>query len=247
MESKLKVKLSEDLNRAVKGGDKVRRSVIRLVISAIGYAKIAKQSSSCCSPAASCCGSTDLAQGISKSIGYTDEELTTVPEGANLGLGCGNPVALASLRNGETVLDLGSGAGFDCFLAANRVGETGKVIGVDIANMAIEDIRKGEGVGVIDPHGDLIQILFYKNNNFLIGNFFIVAGVLIYGKKDIFIEADVKEENVVRNLGTGADETMRASFEEKSLVLVGTRTRLCAECHSRFQNDPQRESYEKLL
>ncbi|NIX57464.1 MAG: arsenite S-adenosylmethyltransferase, partial [candidate division Zixibacteria bacterium] len=82
-----------------------------------GYAKIAKQESSCCVPANSCCGSTDLAQDISKSIGYTEEELKAVPEGANLGLGCGNPVALASLKEGETVLDLGSGAGFDCFLA----------------------------------------------------------------------------------------------------------------------------------
>jgi len=107
-----------------------------------GYAKIAKQSSSCCSPAASCCGSTDLAQGISKSIGYTDEELTTVPEGANLGLGCGNPVALASLIEGETVLDLGSGAGFDCFLAANKVGESGKVIGVDMTSEMLEKARE---------------------------------------------------------------------------------------------------------
>ncbi|GAI18693.1 unnamed protein product, partial [marine sediment metagenome] len=85
----------------------MRQKEIKKVVRE-GYAKIAKQSSSCCAPVNSCCGSTDLAQNISKSIGYTEEELEAVPEGANLGLGCGNPVALASLREGETVLDLGS-------------------------------------------------------------------------------------------------------------------------------------------
>lgn len=72
-----------------------------------GYAKIAKKESSSSTPADSCCGGADLAQDISKRIGYTEEELKVVPEGANLGLGCGNPVALASLREGESVLDLG--------------------------------------------------------------------------------------------------------------------------------------------
>ena len=112
-----------------------------------GYAKIAKQSSSCCAPVNSCCGSTDLAQNISKSIGYTEEELKAVPEGANLGLGCGNPVAMASLREGEIVLDLGSGAGFDCFLVANRVGETGKVIGVDMTPEMLERARENASKG----------------------------------------------------------------------------------------------------
>jgi len=107
-----------------------------------GYAEIAKKESSCCAPADTCCGSTDLAQGISKAIGYSDEELTSVPEGANLGLGCGNPVALASLVEGEIVLDLGSGAGFDCFLAANRVGKRGKVIGVDMTPEMIDKARE---------------------------------------------------------------------------------------------------------
>jgi len=107
-----------------------------------GYAKIAKQDSSCCGPVNSCCGSTDLAQDISKSIGYTEEELKAVPEGANLGLGCGNPVALASLKEGETVLDLGSGAGFDCFLAADRVGKNGRVIGIDMTPEMVEKARE---------------------------------------------------------------------------------------------------------
>jgi SAM-dependent methyltransferase len=103
-----------------------------------GYAKIAVRGGSCCGPASSCCGSADLAKDISSKIGYSEKEIQGVPEGSNLGLGCGNPVALASLREGETVLDLGSGAGFDCFLAANKVGEKGKVIGVDMTPEMVE-------------------------------------------------------------------------------------------------------------
>jgi len=113
------------------------------------YANVAKQAGSCCAPSAtasSCgCGSS---QTTSKAIGYSDEDLTSVPDGANLGLGCGNPVALAFLKEGETVLDLGSGAGFDCFLASKKVGPTGKVIGVDMTpemlDRARENARKGE-------------------------------------------------------------------------------------------------------
>ena len=112
-----------------------------------GYAQIAKKENSCCTPVSSCCGSADLAQTVSKNIGYTDEELGSTPEGANLGLGCGNPVAMASLVEGETVLDLGSGAGFDCFLAANRVGKEGKVIGVDMTPEMIEKARENAQKG----------------------------------------------------------------------------------------------------
>jgi SAM-dependent methyltransferase len=96
------------------------------------YSQIAKQNSSCCAQSDSCCGTPVMVEDIGKSIGYKEEELRSVPENANLGLGCGNPVALASLRKGETVLDLGAGAGFDCFLAAKKVGDRGKVIGVDM-------------------------------------------------------------------------------------------------------------------
>jgi SAM-dependent methyltransferase len=74
-------------------------------------------------------------------MGYTEEELNVVPKGANLGLGCGNPVALASLKEGETVLDLGSGAGFDCFLASSKVGRRGKIIGVDMTPEMVEKAR----------------------------------------------------------------------------------------------------------
>lgn len=105
-----------------------------------GYAKIAQQGNSCC-PTSSCCGSANQAQDISKAVGYSDSEMSAVPEGANLGLGCGNPVAIASLKEGETVLDLGSGAGFDAFLASPRVGEKGQVIGVDMTPEMIKKAR----------------------------------------------------------------------------------------------------------
>lgn len=112
-----------------------------------GYAQIAKKGSSCCAPSSCCGGSTELAEDISKKMGYRDEELKSVPEGANLGLGCGNPVALASLKEGETVLDLGSGAGFDCFLAADKVGKQGKVIGVDMTPEMLEKARENARKG----------------------------------------------------------------------------------------------------
>lgn len=112
-----------------------------------GYAKVAKKGSSCCAPISSCCGGGSLAQTISKAIGYTAEELKSVPEDSNLGLGCGNPIALASLAEGETVLDLGSGAGFDCFLAANKVGKKGKVIGIDMTPEMLEKARENAEKG----------------------------------------------------------------------------------------------------
>ncbi len=105
-----------------------------------GYGAIARKDSLCCGPAEPCCGG-NLAEGISEKIGYSREELQKVPRGANLGLGCGNPVALASLREGETVLDLGCGPGLDCFLAAERVGRQGKVIGVDMTPEMLDRAR----------------------------------------------------------------------------------------------------------
>jgi SAM-dependent methyltransferase len=118
------------------------------------YANIAKEKSSCCGPLGqdnssfdsnrSCCGDTKskTASDVSKIIGYSDSELADLPEGANLGLGCGNPVALASIKEGETYLDLGSGAGIDCFLAAKKVGKTGKAIGVDMTPEMIHKARQ---------------------------------------------------------------------------------------------------------
>ncbi|MFD0710556.1 arsenite methyltransferase [Paenibacillus sp. GCM10027626] len=105
------------------------------------YKEIAIQEgepNSCCPPAPSCCGS---AHDISAQMGYSSEELTAVPDGANLGLGCGNPQAIAELKPGEVVLDLGSGGGFDCFLASRQVGETGQVIGVDMTPEMVSRAR----------------------------------------------------------------------------------------------------------
>ncbi len=124
--------------------DKVRKIVRE------GYANVAKKQKSCCDTASASCGcsTAPTSEELSSRIGYSKEEMNSVPEGANLGLGCGNPTALASLKEGEMVLDLGSGAGFDCFLAANKVGKSGKVIGVDMTpemlDKARENARKGK-------------------------------------------------------------------------------------------------------
>jgi arsenite methyltransferase len=100
---------------------------------------------------ASCCGAPVFTpEQLSKAKGYSKEDLQSTPEGANLGLGCGNPVALASLKPGETVVDLGSGGGFDCFLAANKVGKDGKVIGVDMTPDMISKARKNAQAADID-------------------------------------------------------------------------------------------------
>jgi len=99
-----------------------------------GYAQIAKDTSNGCgSSGVSCCGSSPAdAAKLAESIGYSAEELNALPEGANMGLSCGNPAALAALRPGETVVDLGSGGGFDIFIAGKKVGPAGRAIGVDM-------------------------------------------------------------------------------------------------------------------
>ncbi len=106
----------------------------KVIIKAVKdhYGSIASKDESC-GCGTSCCGAGDelAPETIAKQIGYSDEELANVPE-ANLGLGCGNPTALGEIREGDTVVDLGSGAGFDCFLAAKKVGASGKVIGIDM-------------------------------------------------------------------------------------------------------------------
>ncbi|MFH1229339.1 MAG: arsenite methyltransferase [Candidatus Aenigmatarchaeota archaeon] len=102
-----------------------------------GYAKIAK-GASCCS--CGCTGDSKTAQKISKSIGYSDKEMKAVPE-ANLGLGCGSPTALGKISKGDIVLDLGSGAGIDCFLASKKVGSKGRVIGIDMTQEMIDKAR----------------------------------------------------------------------------------------------------------
>src|SRR6516225_2755637 len=98
---------------------------------------------SCCAPAASaCCGPVTTSEDKARRMGYSDAELAAVPDGANLGLGCGNPQAIAALKPGEIVIDLGSGAGFDCFLAAGQVGAAGHVIGVDMTHEMLKKARE---------------------------------------------------------------------------------------------------------
>lgn len=126
------------------------------------YGAIAEEEQTCCATEKSggCSGGT--AERISGQLGYSEKEMAAVPEGANLGLGCGNPVALAALRQGETVLDLGSGAGFDCFLAAAQVGRTGRVIGVDMTPQMVakarENARKGGYENVEFRLGEIEQL-----------------------------------------------------------------------------------------
>ena len=98
---------------------------------------------SCCAPASACCAPTTQADAAAKAraMGYSEADLAAIPDGANLGLGCGNPQAIAALQPGETVIDLGSGAGFDCFLAANAVGPAGHVIGVDMTHEMLAKAR----------------------------------------------------------------------------------------------------------
>ena len=158
------------------------------------YAEIARRGASCCGHSASsgsCC-STSAPAELSRKIGYEDRDLSAVPEGANLGLGCGNPVALASLRTGDVVVDLGSGAGFDCFLAAGRVGDSGRVIGVDMTHEMLEKARENA------RKGD------YRNVEFRLGeieNLPVADGT-----------ADVIISNCVINLSTDKPKVFREVF-----------------------------------
>src|SRR5450759_3398084 len=121
------------------------------------YSKVATNSGSCC---CSCgCGSNDqqTIKKISKNVGYSEEEINAIPE-ANLGLGCGNPTAFSSIKEGDVILDLGSGAGFDCFLASRKVGKTGKVMGLDMTEEMIAKARS-----LAKEHG-------YSNVEFKLGD-----------------------------------------------------------------------------
>ena len=108
-----------------------------------GYGEIARTDSSCCGAGVSCCGSAPPeAEKLAKCIGYSAEELAALPEGANMGLSCGNPNALAALQPGEVVLDLGAGGGFDIFIAGRKVGPSGRAIGVDMTPEMLAKARK---------------------------------------------------------------------------------------------------------
>lgn len=129
-----------------KEADEIRQNVRK------SYSAVAEASNTGddCGNSSSCCGVASdeaIQMLVSTRMGYSEEDLSTVPEGADMGLGCGNPRAIAGIQKGETVLDLGSGGGFDCFLAAAETGETGKVIGIDMTPTMISKARENADKG----------------------------------------------------------------------------------------------------
>lgn len=168
------------------------------------YAKIAESggNSGCCGPAtgasedAGCCGPADVeipsAEAMSGFFGYSDDEMSAVPEGANLGLGCGNPQAIADMKAGEVVLDLGAGAGFDAFLAAGAVGPTGHVIGVDMTHEMLAKARANVVKGG------------YKNVEFRLGEIEFLP--LANDTVDVIIS------NCVINLSPNKPQVLREAF-----------------------------------
>lgn len=155
-----------------------------------GYGKIAKQGGSCCPSNSSCCGSVPPEE-IGRKIGYSEEDLKVAPPGSNLGLGCGNPIALAYIKEGDTVLDLGSGAGFDSFLAAGKAGPSGRVIGVDMTSEMVERARanavKGNYENVEFRQGELESLpVDDESIDFAVSNCVIN---LVPNKKKVFEEA----------------------------------------------------------
>jgi len=156
------------------------------------YAKVALKSVPCCGPQRSCCASSTGAVDISRQVGYSDKEINSVPEGANLGLGCGNPVAQASLREGDVVLDLGSGAGFDAFLSAARVGSSGKVIGVDMTPEMIEKAKENAAKGD------------FRNVDFRLGE---IENLPVSND-----EVDVVISNCVINLSPNKEQVFKEAF-----------------------------------
>lgn len=175
-----------------------------------------------------CCGSkcacdnSKTNKNISKSIGYSEEEIENVPE-ANLGLGCGNPTALANIKEGDIVLDLGSGAGFDAFLAAGKVGNSGKVIGVDITK---EMISKAESLA--NKYG-------YKNVEFKLGDIekLPIEGNII----DIIIS------NCVINLAPNKQKV----FSEARRVLKNSGKMFVSDIVLLEELDENKRKDEKLL
>lgn len=151
------------------------------------YAKIAQNVSS------SCCGSLPSnARTASIKVGYSEDELESIPENANMGLGCGNPTALASLSAGETVLDLGSGGGIDCFLAAQKVGPSGKVIGVDMTPEMVDRARQN---AVTMGHGN-VEFRLGEIENLPVAD----------------SSVDVIISNCVINLSTRKEQVFRESY-----------------------------------
>lgn len=167
--------------------------VKREVRSAYGGVAEANNQNKCCGNPRSCCGvSAKPDSAYSRELGYSQEELDSVPEGCNMGLGCGNPQAIASLKPGEVVLDLGAGGGFDVFLAAKRVGSKGKVYGVDMTPEMVSKARTNAA-----KNG-------YQNVEFLLGE--IEHLPLPNNTVDVIIS------NCVVNLSTNKENVFNESF-----------------------------------
>lgn len=177
----------------VKGTTKNAEDIKNEVRDAYGRVVEANNKNECCGNGRSCCGvSTKPDSNYSKELGYTQEELDSVPEGTNMGLGCGNPQAIASLQQGEVVLDLGAGGGFDAFLAARRVGVTGKVYGVDMTPEMLSSAKATAAKGG------------YTNVEFLLGE--IEHLPLPDNTVDVIIS------NCVINLSTNKEQVFKESF-----------------------------------
>jgi len=174
--------------------DKQKNDEIRSAVRE-NYGKVAAAGGAGCGcSTASCCGTSRevTAADISRGLGYSGEDVAAVPEGANMGLGCGNPQAIASMQPGETVLDLGSGGGFDCFLAARAVGEKGHVIGVDMTPEMVTKSRRNA------------EITGFKNVDFRLGeleNLPVADGLV-----------DVIISNCVINLSPEKEKVFREAF-----------------------------------
>ncbi len=181
-----------DLNRIEHAKQDEHRRHVRDAYAEVARADDAGQG---CGVEAGCCGVSDDAAintVISKRLGYSDSDMDRVPEGADMGLGCGNPKAIAALRAGETVVDLGSGGGFDCFLSAQEVGDTGRVIGVDMTPDMVTKARKNAEKGK------------YVNVEFRLGE--IEHLPVADGEADVIIS------NCVINLSPDKPQVFREAF-----------------------------------
>ncbi len=184
-----------------------------------GYKEISKKG--CCGSKCAC-DNSKTNEHISKSIGYSEEEIENVPE-ANLGLGCGNPIALANINEGDIVLDLGSGAGFDAFLAAKKIGNKGKVIGVDITEEMINKSKK------------LAKKYGYKNVEFKLGD---IENIPLEDKS-----IDIIISNCVINLAPNKDRV----FSEARRVMKDSGKMFVSDIVLLKELNESKRKDEKLL